>query len=99
MEIKVILRCLIRRAIIFPTMINVEINRNQGENNLSILRRFSRKVQSAGVIPRVRSLRYSSRVQSAYKIKQKTLKTLARRAEMAELIKLGKAPVETKRRR
>ena len=80
-------------------MINVEINRNPGENSLSILRRFSRKVQSSGVIPRVRSLRYNSRTQSHYKIKVKTLKALNRKAELAELIKLGKAPLETKRGR
>ena len=87
------------RATIPPTMINVEINRNPGENAVSMLRRFSRKVQSSGVIPRKRSLRYNSRVQSHYKIKMKTLKTLARKANTAELIKLGKAPLETKRRR
>ena len=80
-------------------MINVEINRNPGENSVSILRRFSRKVQSSGVIPRVRSLRFNSRVLSHYKVKMRTLKTLNKRAEMAELIKIGKAPVETKRRR
>jgi hypothetical protein len=80
-------------------MRNVEITRNPGENAVSILRRFTRKVQSSGVIPRKRSLRYSSRVLSHYKVKMKTLKTLKRRAELAELIKQGKAPVETKRRR
>jgi ribosomal protein S21 len=73
-------------------MINLEVSRNPGENALGVLRRFSRKVQSSGVIPRVRSLRFNSRTQSHYKVK--TLKTLARRAEMAELIKLGKAPVK-----
>ena len=80
-------------------MINVEINRNPGETSVNILRRFSRKVQSSGVIPRKRSLRYSGRVQSHYKVKVKTLKSLNRKAALAELIKLGKAPVETKRRR
>ncbi|MES2216517.1 MAG: hypothetical protein V4481_04460 [Patescibacteria group bacterium] len=75
-------------------MINLEVNRNPGENALGVLRRFSRKVQSSGVIPRVRSLRFNARVQSHYKVKMKTLKTLNRRAEMAELIKLGKAPVK-----
>ncbi len=80
-------------------MINVEISRNPGETSVNILRRFSRKVQSSGVIPRKRSLRYNSRVQSHYKIKVKTLKSLNRKAAMAELIKLGKAPIETKRRR
>lgn len=82
-----------------PHMINAEITRNPGENGLSMLRRFSRKVQSSGVIPRVRSLRFNSRVQSHYKIKMKTLKSLNRRAEMAVLVKLGKAPIETKKRR
>lgn len=81
-------------------MINVEISRNPGENALGVLRRFSRKVQSSGVIPRVRSLRFANRTQSPYKVKMKTLKTLKRRAEMAELIKLGKAPaVEPRGRR
>lgn len=79
-------------------MINVEITRNQGENALSTLRRFSRKVQSSGVIPRKRSLRYAGRVQSHYKVKQKALKSLTRKAALAELIKLGKAPAEKPRR-
>ena len=76
---------------------NVEITRNSGESSLSTLRRFSRKVQSAGVIPRMRSIRYSGRVQSHYKVKQKALKKIVRRAALNELIKQGKAPVETKR--
>lgn len=77
---------------------NVEIIRNPGENPLSVIRRFSRRVQGSGIIPRVRSLRFSSRVQSHYKVKQRTLKAIARRAEMAELIKLGKAPQKPERR-
>ncbi|MFA6404477.1 MAG: hypothetical protein WCW03_00495 [Candidatus Paceibacterota bacterium] len=79
-------------------MLNVQINKNPNENNLGILRRFSRKVQSAGVIPRMRSLRYSSRTQSHYKIKQCTLKKIIKRANLAELIKQGKAPIKVKRR-
>ena len=75
-------------------MINVEITRNPGENALGVIRRFSRKVQSSGVIPRKRSLRYATRTQSPYKVKMKTLKTIKRRKEQAELVKLGKAPVE-----
>lgn len=79
-------------------MINVEITRNPGENSLGILRRFSRKVQSSGVIPRMRSIRFSDRTQSPYKVKQKALKSIARKTEMAELIKLGKAPIKPARR-
>jgi len=78
-------------------MINVEITRNSGENALGVLRRFSRKVQSAGVIPRMRSIRFSGRKQSPYKVKQKALKRIARHSAMAELIKLGKAPAQSER--
>ena len=64
---------------------------------MGVVRRFSRKVQSSGVIPRKRSLRYNTRVQSHYKVKQRALKGITRRAEMALLIKLGKAPVKPER--
>ena len=84
-------------AILIP-MINVEVTKNPGENAMGVIRRFSRKVQSSGVIPRVRSLRFSGRVQSPYKVKQRALKQIARRADMALLIKLGKAPVKPARR-
>lgn len=79
-------------------MINVEITRNANENALGTLRRFTRKVQSAGVIPRMRSIRYSGRVQSAYKVKKLALTLIKRRADMAELIKQGKAPAATDRK-
>lgn len=70
--------------------INVEITRNPTENNLGALRRFTKRVQGSGVLPRVRSIRYQTRKLSSYKVKMKTLKVLARRAEVANLIKLGK---------
>ncbi|MFA6536328.1 MAG: hypothetical protein WC250_03980 [Candidatus Paceibacterota bacterium] len=70
--------------------INVEITRNPTENNLSALRRFTKRVQGSGVLPRVRGIRYQTRKLSSYKVKMKTLKVLARRAEVAKLIKLGK---------
>jgi hypothetical protein len=77
--------------------INVEVTKNPGENALGVIRRFSRRVQGAGIIPRKRSLRYATRTQSHYKVKMKTLKGIKRRADLAELIKLGKAPVKPER--
>lgn len=71
-------------------MINVEITKGANENGLSTLKRFTRKVQGSGVLPRIRSIRYASRKLSPYVRKKKTLKVLGRRAERAELIKLGK---------
>jgi hypothetical protein len=80
-------------------MINVEVTRNAGENALGVIRRFTRKVQNSGVIPRVRSLRSATRVQSKYKVKQRALTLLKRRENMAQLVKLGKAPAKTDRKK
>lgn len=73
-------------------MINVEVTKNSNENNASIIRRFTKRVQGSGVLPRVRGLRYASRVLSHYKTKMKTLKTLKKKEEIAKLVKLGKMP-------
>ena len=78
-------------------MINAEVTRNHGENSMGVIRRFTRKVQGSGVIPRMRSIRFSNRIQSKYKVKQKALKSLSRRKEIELLIKLGKAPVKPSR--
>lgn len=78
-------------------MINVEVIKNSGENALGVIRRFTRKVQGSGIIPRVRSLRSNVRVQSKYKVKQRALKLMKRRKDMDELIKLGKAPARSER--
>ena len=71
-------------------MINVEITKNANENNLGIIRRFTKKVQGSGILPKVRSLRYAQRDLSFYKNKKNTLKNLKRKAEIMELIKMGK---------
>lgn len=76
---------------------NAEVTRNGSENGLGVLRRFTKRVQGAGILPRVRSLRYNQRVLSSYKTKMKTLKSIARKAEIQELIKMGKMPEKTSR--
>lgn len=78
-------------------MINAEVTRNGTENALGILRRFTKKVQGAGILPRVRSLRYNQRDLSSYKTKMKTLKSIKRKAEVMELIKMGKMAEKTSR--
>ena len=79
-------------------IINAEVVKNPGENAVSIIRRFTRKVQGSGVIQRKRSLRFSGRVQSHYKVKMRALTLMKRREAMAELVKLGKAPVKPTRK-
>lgn len=78
-------------------MINAEVSRNPNENALGVIRRFTRKVQGSGIIQRKRSIRFATRVQSPYKVKQRTLKLIERRAALAELVKLGKAPIKPER--
>jgi len=71
-------------------MINIEIAKNANENNASILRRFTKKVQGSGILTRVRSIRYSNRKLSPYKTKMQRLSSIERKAEIEHLIKMGK---------
>lgn len=71
-------------------MINVEVTKAANENNIGIIKRFTKKVQGSGILPKVRSKRYSQRDLSFYKNKKNTLKNLKRKAEIMELIKMGK---------
>jgi ribosomal protein S21 len=73
-------------------MINVEVERGPNENNLSLIKRFTRKVQGVGVLSRVRSGRYKERNRSQYVKKKQALKSLDRRKKIEELVKLGKLP-------
>jgi ribosomal protein S21 len=69
---------------------NAEVTKNEGESAINLIRRFSKRVQGAGVIPRVRSNRYHSRPKSKAVQRKGALKRISRREEIAELIKLGK---------
>jgi hypothetical protein len=79
--------------------INAEVVKTGNENNVNLIRRFTKKVQGSGVLPRVRSIRYSSRKMSEYVKQKKALKALRRREEIAELIKMGKMIEHTKGKR
>jgi ribosomal protein S21 len=69
---------------------NVEVTKNGTENNLSLIRRFTKRVQGSGVLPRVRSIRYSGRNMSEYVKKKKALKKIKSHEKIADLIKMGK---------
>lgn len=71
-------------------MINVSVERNQNESASSVIRRFTKRVQDSGVLPRVRSLKEAERSLSHYKRKKATLEVIRRRAENTRLMKLGK---------
>jgi len=73
-------------------MINVQIERNNNENSVSVIKRFTRRVQGSGVLNRVRKIRFTERKKSEYVTKKHALKKLGRATKIAELVKLGKLP-------
>lgn len=77
----------------------IEVKKNTNENNMSLIRRFTRKVQESGIIQKVKSKRYNERTESKIKTKIATLKRINRKKALEKLQKLGKAPMETKRGR
>lgn len=68
----------------------IEVRKNPNENNASVLRRFSRKIQESGIIRKVKGSRYNLRKESKLKTKKSALKKMARRQEIEKLKKLGK---------
>lgn len=68
----------------------IEVSKNNNENNASILRRFSRRIQESGIIHKVKKGRYNERQESKLKMKKSALKKMARRKEIEKLRKLGK---------
>ena len=79
--------------------VNVEVKKNPNENSISLIRRFTKRVQGAGIIPRVRSIRWSARKDSDLRKKKSALVVLEKRAEYKLLKKLGKLPEEKPRGR
>lgn len=76
----------------------VEVKRNDNENSISLIRRFTKRMQGSGALRRVRSLRWATRKSSPFKAKKSALVVLSRRREYELLKKLGKLPKEEKRR-
>ncbi len=68
----------------------IEVKKNNNENNASVLRRFSRRIQESGIIHKVKNSRYNERKESKLKVKKSALKRMGRRKEIEKLRKLGK---------
>lgn len=71
---------------------NVEVTKGATDNNLGLIRKFTKRVQGSGILARLRGRRYSTRKLSPYVKKKKTLKKLVAREKIRELIKMGKMP-------
>lgn len=80
-------------------MINVEVERHGNENVGGLMRRFSRKMQSSGVIKRVRGLRYHKRKDSDARRKKEALVRIDRTEKYVEMFKEGRKMDSKNKRR
>lgn len=71
-------------------MIIAEIQKMGNENALSMLRKFSRRVQGTGLVRRIRNDRYHARPMSKAVKKKRAIKRIAKGQAIKQLIKDGK---------
>ena len=79
-------------------MINVEIQRHGNESIGGVMRRYSRKMQSAGIVRHIRGKRYFKRAASTAQKKKDALTRIERTNQYRRLYKEGR-DIPTKRRR
>ncbi len=68
----------------------IEVKKAANESNMTLIRRFSRRVQEAGIIRAVKGGRYSERAPSKLDRKNAAINRLKRGKEIERLKKLGK---------
>ena len=76
---------------------NVQVQKHTNESSANVIRRFTKRVQNAGIVRRVRDNRYHSRVKSSNVRKTARLKKLTKKENYELAYKLGKT-AETNRR-
>lgn len=69
---------------------NVEVERNNNESTANLIRRFTKRVQGSGIIPRKRGTRFFERQKSDNVRREARLKKLDKKEKYEELLKLGK---------
>ena len=80
--------------------INVVVEKQQTESTANLVRRFTKRLQGAGVVQRTRSARYFKRAKSENVARKSRLLRLARQKEYERLLRLGKVqPQEPRARR
>ena len=77
---------------------NVQVEKNQNESSANVIRRFTKRMQGSGVIPRVRKLRYHTRIKSENVRKRSKLKKLVKAPAYEKELKLGKVQEKVVRR-
>ncbi|OIP77794.1 MAG: hypothetical protein AUK16_01080 [Parcubacteria group bacterium CG2_30_44_11] len=70
--------------------LNVQVEKNPNESSANVIRRFTKRMQGSGVIPRMRNDRYHARNKSENVRKTARLKKLGKKVIYEKLLKLGK---------
>lgn len=68
----------------------VEVKRGKNESSAALIRRFSRRAQTLGLVREVRDRRYFERAKSKNVDHKRAMISKERREKYAELVKLGK---------
>lgn len=77
---------------------NVEVEKNQNESSANVIRRFTKRMQGSGVIPRIRKIRYHTRTKSENVRQTAKLKKLKKAVAYQTQLKLGKIQEKPARR-
>jgi len=91
--------CGLHDSILIYMAIVAEVKRNNAEQTVSLIRRFSKRVQGSRALNIVRERRYFARNSSKLVKKNRALKSISNRKERDRLFKLGKIVEKEKRRR
>lgn len=79
--------------------INVQVEKNNNESSANVIRRFTKRMQGAGIVPKVRSGRYFTRTKSGNVQRTAKLKKLIKSEVYEKQVKLGKIQEFKGRRR
>lgn len=80
--------------------VNVSVEKHGTENSMSLIRRFTKRVQGSGIVKRVKGNRYRLRSQSKNKRRTSALVRIEKRSKRTEMEKLGLIdPKENTRKR
>ena len=77
----------------------IEVRRKDKESFGALLRRFTRRVQTSGLLKEARKTRYYTKPATRIKKRESALRRMAARKERAKLEKLGKLIDEKKKGR
>lgn len=68
----------------------VKVQKKENESPANLLKRFTRRVQEAKILPKAKSNRFKKRQESPLKKKEKAIKRVAKQKKVEHLKKLGK---------